>query len=399
MKSLRELDIKGKRVLMRVDFNVPIKEGKVTDDTRIQASLPSIKYVIDNGGKLILMSHLGRPKGKKNETFSLKPVAECLAKILERQVKFFPCCIDKEKQSQATYLMREGDIILLENTRFHPEEEKNDLEYAKNLAKLGDVYVNDAFGSAHRAHSSVAAITFYFREKAMGLLMEKEVKYLSLLLEAPKHPFITVLGGAKVADKIEVIQNLLPRIDKLLLGGGMVFTFFKAKGYEIGNSLLETDKLDLVKKLLDTGGNKISLPKDIVIGDKFDKDAQKKEVLANKIEKGWMGLDIGKQTIIEYQQILNTAKTIFWNGPMGVFELDRFADGTRAIANKIAAREVTTVIGGGDTIAAIHKFGYSDWSESEIPLLQGKVTHISTGGGASLEFLAGLTLPGIEALM
>ncbi|MBI4722377.1 MAG: phosphoglycerate kinase [Candidatus Stahlbacteria bacterium] len=383
MKSLRELDIKGKRVLMRVDFNVPIKEGKVTDDTRIRASLPSIKYVIDNGGKLILMSHLGRPKGKINEAFSLRPVADCLSKILKRQVKFIPCCIE----SQATNLMQEGDTLLLENVRFHPEEENNDLEYAKKLAQLGDVYVNDAFGSTHRAHSSVAAITFYFREKAMGLLVEKEIKYLSLLLETPKHPFIAVLGGAKVADKIEVIQNLLPRIDKLLLGGGMVFTFFKGLGYEIGNSLLETDKLDLVKKLLDTGGNKILLPKDIVIGDKLDKDAQKKEVVADKIEQGWIGLDIGKQTITLYQSVLNTAKTIFWNGPMGVFELDRFADGTRAIANKIAEREATTVIGGGDTIAAVNKFGYSD-----------KVTHISTGGGASLEFLAGLKLPGIEAL-
>jgi phosphoglycerate kinase len=393
MKSLRDIDIKGKRVLMRVDFNVPLSGTEVADDTRIRASLPSINHVLENGGKLVLMSHLGRPKGKRDEALSLEPVAESLGGLLDRKVRFMPRCFGEENES-ASRAMAEGDVMLLENTRFYSEETSNDAEYAKGLASLGDVYVNDAFGSAHRAHASVEAVAHLFKEKAPGFLMEKELRFLSELLKSPMTPFVTVLGGAKVSGKTEVIRNLLPRVDRLLLGGAMVFTFFKSMGHEIGSSLLDKDRLSLVRDLLDDWGEKILLPKDVLLGREFNKDTERKQVDVDKIEEGWMGLDIGKKTIAEYQEVLGAANTIFWNGPMGVFEFPRFEAGTRAIGSRIAERSTgdsesaaTTIVGGGDTIAAIHKFGYVD-----------KMTHVSTGGGASLEFLAGQRLPGVEAL-
>lgn len=389
MKSLRDTKLKGKRVLMRVDFNVPIKDGEITDDTRIRAALPSINYILEHSGKLILISHLGRPKGEIVPSMSLKPVAQKLSEILGRPVKFMPNSIGKEIEDTSNS-MNEGDVMLLENTRFHPEEKKNDESYAKQLAKLGDVYVNDAFGSAHRAHASVEGIAHYFELKAPGFLMEKEIEHLSQLLESPKKPFITLLGGAKISGKIDVIYNLLPRVDKLLLGGGMVFTFFKAKGYEIGSSLVEEDKVSMAKELLEKGKEKLMLPIDIVIGDKFDNNAKKDEVPADSIPPGWIGLDIGPKAEEQYANIISGANTIFWNGPMGVFEFENFAFCTKRFAKQLAEqteRGAITVIGGGDTITAMSKFGYAD-----------KVTYISTGGGASLEFLAGKELPGIKAL-
>ncbi len=389
MKSLRDIELKNRRVLMRVDFNVPIKEGKITDDTRIRAALPSINYILEYNGKLILISHLGRPEGTVVPSMSLKPVAQKLSEILGKPVKFMPESIGREIEDTSKS-MNEGNVILLENTRFHPEEKKNDESYAKELAKLGDVYVNDAFGTAHRAHASVEGITHYFKEKAPGFLMEKELEHLSKLLESPKKPFITLLGGAKISGKIDVIENLLPKVDRILLGGGMVFTFLKANGYEIGSSLLEEDKISLAKELLEKRGEKIILPVDIVIGNKFDNNAERKEVAAESIPPDWMGLDIGPKTGEKYANIIKDAKTIFWNGPMGVFEFENFACSTKAIARQLSEQTkkgAITVIGGGDTIAAVHKFGYSD-----------NMTHISTGGGAALEFLAGRELPGIEAL-
>ena len=389
MKSLKDIELKNKRVLMRVDFNVPLKEGKITDDTRIRAALPSINYILEHNGKLILISHLGRPKGIVVPSMSLNPVAQKLSKIIGKQVKFMTESIGKDIED-ASKSMNEGDVILLENTRFHPEEKKNDDSYAKELAKLGDVYVNDAFGTAHRAHSSVEGITHYFEEKTPGFLMEAEIKQLSRLLESPEKPFVALLGGAKISGKIDVIQNLLPKVDKILLGGGMVFTFFKAKGYEIGSSLMEEDKIPLAKKLLNNDKNKLVLPIDIAIGDKFDNNAKKMEVIASSMPIGWMGLDIGLKTSEEYAKIIEDAKTIFWNGPLGVFEFENFAGSTKALVRQLAERTkkgAITVIGGGDSIAAINKFGSAN-----------NVTHISTGGGASLEFLSGKKLPGIEAL-
>ena len=387
--SLKELDLNNKRVLMRVDFNVPIKEGKIVDDTRIRAALPTIEYVIEQGGKLILMSHLGRPKGKKDESLSLKPVAKRLGELLKSEIKFSSCCVGEETE-QIVKNMKKGDILLLENLRFHAEEEANDPEYAKRLAALGDIYVNDAFGTAHRAHASTEGVAHYFDVKAPGFLMEKELDYLSNTLESPNRPFVAILGGAKLSDKIPVIENLIPKVDKLLLGGGMVFTFFKAKGYEIGNSIFEEDKLSLVKELLDRGKEKMFLPSDIVVGDKFEASAARKEVDVESIPSGWMGLDIGPDTIKKYKAKIRGAKTIVWNGPMGVFEFDPFSNGTKEIATALAeetAKGACTIIGGGDTISAIKKFGFEH-----------KITHISTGGGASLQLLAGKKLPGVEAL-
>ncbi|MDI6839703.1 MAG: phosphoglycerate kinase [bacterium] len=389
MRSLRDIELKGKRVLMRVDFNVPIEAGEITDDTRIRAVIPTIQYILNKGSKLIIMSHLGRPKGKRVESMSLKPVAEQLSKLLGKPVKFMPCCIGKENE-KATHTMQDGDVMLLENTRFHPEEEANDSKYGKELAKLGDVYVNDAFGAAHRAHASVEAVTHYFDIKVPGFLMEKELKYLGGLLKSPRKPFIALLGGAKISGKIDVINNLLPVVDKLLLGGGMAFTFFKSMGYGVGSSILEEDKLTLAKEIVDKWKHKLLLPSDVVCAAKFDKEAEKKVVAAQTIPDGWVGLDIGPNTVTQYTEILSSANTVFWNGPMGVFEFTRFENGTKAIAKKIA--EVTkrggiTVIGGGDTVAAVNKFEMSS-----------QITHISTGGGASLELLSGIKLPGVEAL-
>lgn len=389
MKSLKEIQMQGKRVLMRVDFNVPFEGTTITDDSRVTAVLPSIKYIMEQGGKLVLMSHLGRPKGKIVPSMSLKPVAEHLSKLIGKTVHFMPDCIGTENE-EATKKMNDGDVMLLENTRFYPEEEKNDVEFAKKLAKLGDLYVNDAFGSSHRAHSSVEAVAHLFDTRVPGFLMEKELKYLYGLIESPQKPFIAILGGAKVSTKIEIIENLLPKVDKILIGGGMIFTFFKAKGYNTGSSIVEEDKLNVAKEILDKGKDKIVLPVDVVAGDKFDNNAERKETSAESIPDGWMGLDIGPKTGETYAGMLMNAKTIFWNGPTGVFEFDNFAQSTKSIANQLAEQSkssTTTVIGGGDTVAAVNKFGVAEL-----------MTHISTGGGASLELLSGLKLPGVEVL-
>lgn len=389
MKSLKDLDLKGKRVLMRVDFNVPLEEGRVEDDTRIQAALPTIKYCIEKGGKLILMSHLGRPKGKIDLSLSLKPVAERLSELLGKDVRFMPCCVGEENE-KASKEMQEGDVMLLENTRFHSEEKNNDPEYAKKLAKLGDVYVNDAFGTAHRAHASTEGVAHLFEEKSPGFLMEKELKYLKDALQSPERPFIAILGGAKVGDKLGVIDNLLPKVDKILIGGGMAFTFFKSLGYAIGDSILEEDKVGLTKELLDKAGEKIMLPEDIVAGDKFEATADSKYVNAKSIPHNWRGMDIGKSTVKKYIDELKSAKTIIWNGPMGVFEFNKFAYGTKALADfigKLGRKGVTIIVGGGDTVSAVRKFRIDKF-----------LTHVSTGGGTSLELLAGKELPAIRVL-
>lgn len=389
MKSLKEINLDGKRVLMRVDFNVPIEGTKVTDDSRMKAVIPTMNYITGHNGKLILMSHFGRPKGKVVESMSLKPVAEHLSEMIGKEVKFIPSCISEDCE-KATEKMKNGDIILLENTRFYPGEEKNDKDFAKSLAKLGDIYVDDAFGSAHRAHASVEAVAHLFDVKVPGFLMEKEVNYLGKLIENPEKPFVAILGGAKVSTKIDIILNLLPKVDNILIGGGMVFTFFKAMGYKIGASILEEDKIPAVKEMLEKGKDKIVLPVDIIAADKFENNAQRKLMNANFIPEGWIGMDIGPKSTENFNNILLKAKTVFWNGPTGVFEFDNFASSTGAIAKQLAMQTqhgVTTIIGGGDTVAAVNKFGVAD-----------SMSHISTGGGASLEFLSGLKLPGVEAL-
>lgn len=383
-KTVRDIDVKNKRVLTRVDFNVPIKDGKVTDDTRLVASLPTIRYLVEQGAKVILMSHLGRPKGKEEKS-SLRPVAARLEQLLGKPVKFAPDTIGPEVK-QIVDQMKPGDVVLLENVRFYPEEEKNDPEFAKKLASLGDVYVNDAFGSAHRAHSSTEGVAKYL-PAVSGFLMEKELNYLGQALANPAHPFVAILGGAKVSDKIKVIENLLPKVDSLLIGGGMANTFLAAKGVNVGESLVENDKLDVAKSLLQKGGSKIVLPVDVVVADKFDANAQSKAVPAEQVPAGWRILDVGPKTVQAFEKILSTAKTVVWNGPLGVFEMPPFAKGTIEIAKGLANSNATTIIGGGDSAAAVEQAGVAD-----------KVTHISTGGGASLEFLEGRTLPGVAAL-
>jgi phosphoglycerate kinase len=385
-------EIKSKRILVRVDFNVPMskeEEGKITDDKRIVESLPTIKKIISEGGRCILMSHLGRPKGEVNPKYSLRPVAEHLAKLLGKPVHFADDCIGENTKAFVEN-MKDGDVLLLENLRFHKEEEKNDEEFSKELASYGDVYVNDAFGTAHRAHASTVGVTKYISKCAAGYLMQKELNYLSKVITSPEHPFIAILGGSKISGKIDVIKNLIPKADKILIGGGMVFTFYKAVGYGIGNSLLEEDKIDLAKELLKESGAKLVLPEDIVIGDKMENDAVRKTVISNAIPDGWIGMDIGEKTIETFSKGILEAKTVVWNGPMGVFELDNFAKGTFAVAKALAEstkKGAVTVIGGGDSAAAIAKAG-----------LEKQVSHVSTGGGASLEFLEGKILPGVEAL-
>jgi len=385
-------EIRSKRILVRVDFNVPMskeEEGKITDDKRIVESLPTVNKIISDGGRCILMSHLGRPKGEVNMKYSLRPVAQHLAGLLNRPVNFADDCIGGDTKSFVES-MKDGDILLLENLRFHKEEEKNDETFSKELASYGDIYINDAFGSAHRAHASTVGVTKYISKCAAGYLMQKELDYLSKVITSPEHPFISILGGSKISGKIDVIKNLLPKADKILIGGGMVFTFFKAMGYGIGNSLLEEDKVDLAKELLKEAGGKLVLPEDIVIGDKMENDASRKTVSANGIPGGWIGMDIGEKTIDAFNREILQARTVVWNGPMGVFELDNFAKGTFAIAKALAdatRKGAVTVIGGGDSAAAIAKAG-----------LEKQVSHVSTGGGASLEFLEGKILPGVEAL-
>ncbi|RPI18504.1 MAG: phosphoglycerate kinase [Ignavibacteriae bacterium] len=385
-------ELKSKRVLVRVDFNVPMskeEEGKITDDKRIVESLPTINKIISEGGRCILMSHLGRPKGEANLKYSLKPAAEHLSKLINRPVQFAKDCIGDETKNMVNS-MKDGDVLLLENLRFHKEEEKNDEAFAKELASLGDVYVNDAFGSAHRAHASTEGVTRFISKSAAGYLMQKELEYLSKVITNPERPFIAILGGSKISGKIDVIHNLLPKADKVLVGGGMVFTFYKAMGYEIGKSLLEEDKIELAKQLLSEAKDKLLLPIDIVVADKFENEAASKVVNANQIPADMIGLDIGPETIIKFRDEILGAKTIVWNGPMGVFEMENFAKGTFEIAEALAdstKNGAVTVIGGGDSAAAIAKAG-----------LEKEVSHVSTGGGASLEFLEGKTLPGVEAL-
>ncbi len=385
-KTVRDIDLKGKRVLMRVDFNVPMESGQVTDDKRIRAALPTIQYVLDQGAAVILMSHLGRPKGGPDPAFSLKPVAEVLAGLLGRPVQMAPDCVGPEVEKMAKAL-QPGDVLMLENTRFHPGEEKNDLELAKQMAALGDVYVNDAFGSAHRAHSSTEGVARFLPAVA-GFLMEQELEYLGRATANPEHPYIAILGGAKISDKILVVENLLAKCDKLIIGGGMANTFLAAKGYNMQESLVETDAIETAKAILAKHADTIVLPVDAVVADKFDAEAASQVVDVDKIPAGWRMLDVGPKTLELYKQTLDGAKLIVWNGPVGVFEFPKFAEGTFALARMLAESGATTVIGGGDSASAVKKAGVAK-----------QMTHVSTGGGASLEFLEGKELPGVAALL
>lgn len=391
--TIDDLDLKGKRVLVRVDFNVPLKENEqgnlvVADDTRIRETLPTIRAILQAGGKAILMSHLGRPKGKPDPKYSLAPVARRLEELLGVRVRFVSNIVG-EAVRQAIHSMPEGGVLLLENTRFHPGETKNDPELARQLAELADVYINDAFGSAHRAHASTEGVAHYVRQAAMGYLMKREVEYLSRLLDHPEHPFVAILGGAKVSDKIGVIKNLLPRVDRLLIGGAMSYTFLKALGHGVGASRVEEDRLEEARTLYETAAGKMMLPVDHVVAPEFSNDAPR-QVVERDIPEGLMGLDIGPKTIARYREEILQARTVVWNGPMGVFEMSNFAQGTFAIAEALAEatdRGALTVVGGGDSVAAITQAGYAD-----------RVSHVSTGGGAMLEFLEGKTLPGLAAL-
>jgi phosphoglycerate kinase len=391
--SIDKVNLKSKRVLVRVDFNVPLDENlQITDDIRITAALPTIKKIIGDGGRCILMSHLGRPKGGPNPKYSLKPVAVRLGKLLDMDVKFAPDCIGDQVKAIVNSL-QDGSVLLLENLRFHPEEEKNDPAFAQQLAELGDVYINDAFGSAHRAHASTEGVTKFIKVCAAGYLMQKELDYLGEAIANPVRPFTAILGGSKISGKIDVIENLLPKVDYLLIGGGMAYTFYKAMGYEIGSSLLEAEKIDLAKQMLEkfkTSKAKVLLPKDNVVAPEFKNESPATTVDSDKIPADKMGLDIGPKTIEEYKNVILSSKTVIWNGPMGVFEFDNFAKGTDTIAGALAdvtAKGAVTIIGGGDSAAAIKKAGLDD-----------KVSHVSTGGGASLEFLEGKVLPGVDAL-
>ncbi len=383
-KTVRDIDVEGKRVLVRCDFNVPLENGRITDDRRITEALPTIRYLLDQRAILILASHLGRPKGVTPE-FSLKPVAERLSELLGRKVPLLPDCVGPEVEV-IVGVAKPGDVLLLENVRFHKEEEENDPEFARQLASLADLFVNDAFGTAHRAHASTEGVAHLLPAVA-GFLIEKEIKYLGAAVENPKQPFVAIMGGSKVKDKIALIDNLLPRLDHLLVGGGMVFTFLKAQGYEIGRSLLDTENVEYARGLLAKAAGKIVLPTDIVVTDDLKPDAKTEVVPATAMPPGKIGADIGPETAISFGQIIQGAGTVLWNGPMGVFEMEPFAAGTRAIGEAMAKSGATTIVGGGDTAAAADKFGFSD-----------HMTHVSTGGGASLEFLEGKELPGIAAL-
>lgn len=388
-KTLRDVDVRGKKVFMRVDFNVPLdKDSNITDDTRIKAALNSIEYVIKNGGKLILASHLGRPKGKPTKEFSLKPASERLSKLLGKPVLQLGDCVGSDVAAKVN-CMKDGDVVVLENLRFHSEEEANDEEFSKKLASLADIYVNDAFGTAHRAHASTAGIAKFLPAYA-GFLVEKEIEYLGKATRNPEHPFVAIMGGAKVSDKIAVIENIMDKVDAFIIGGGMCYTFLKALGHSIGASKLEADKIDFASGLLKTAkqkGKKILLPVDHVIADKFAEDANVKIVEGN-IPDGWMGLDIGPKTIKLFEDELKNSKTVIWNGPMGVFEMKPFAQGTKQIAQYLTTIKAITILGGGDTASAASEFSVAD-----------KMSHVSTGGGASLEFLEGIELPGIAVLL
>ena len=410
-KTVRDIDLQGKRVLMRVDFNVPLDGKKVSDDTRIRAALPTIGHILENGASLVLMSHLGRPKGKVNEEMSLKPAADRLAELIGRNVGFAGDCAGAEAEAMARSL-KPGEALVLENLRFHPEEEgkvkladdagedekpsaeeemkKRQKNFAGKLAALGDVYVNDAFGTAHRAHASMVAVAEQFEERVSGFLLEKEIQYLGKVVADPERPFTAIIGGAKISGKIDVLMNLAGKVDAMIIGGGMVYTFYKAMGIPVGNSLVEEDKVDLARETLELikkKGVKFLLPIDHVVADSFSADANTRIVPEKGIEDGWMALDIGPETIKLFTETIADAKTIVWNGPMGCFEMAPFAEGTTAVARKIAETDCVSVIGGGDSVSAVNKTGLSD-----------RMTHISTGGGASLEFLEGKELPGIAVL-
>ena len=388
--TIKDLDLNGKKVLMRCDFNVPLDENKnITDKTRIVAAMPTIKYALDNGAKLILCSHLGRPKGQVNPEFSLAPVAKELSIELNKDVKL-ASDVTGESAHELTQNMQSGDVVLLENVRFDPREEQNDESMSRELASLAEIYVNDAFGTCHRAHSSTAGVA-EFLPSAVGFLMEKEIRILGDALDNPERPFVAIMGGKKVSDKIGVIGNLLQKVDTLLIGGGMAYTFYKAQGYSVGDSVCEEDKLDLARELLkkaEENGVKMLLPVDNVVGKEFAENTDSQIVKADAIPDGWQGLDIGPETIELYKNELKDARTVLWNGPIGVFEFEKFANGTNEIANFIAnLQNATTIIGGGDSAAAVTKAGLAD-----------KMTHISTGGGASLEYIEGKVLPGIECI-
>ena len=389
-KTVKDIDVNNKKVLVRCDFNVPIdsETGKITDNRRIRAALPTIQYLLDHNAKVILCSHLGRPKGEFNLKYSLKPVAEELSKLLNKDVKLAKDVIG-ESAKELTANMKEGDLVLLENVRFHKEEEQNDPEYSKALASMAEIYVNDAFGTAHRAHSSTTGVADYL-PAVSGFLIEKELEFLGVALENPAHPFVAILGGAKVSDKIGVIENLLDKVDTLIIGGGMAYTFYKAQGHHIGTSICEEDKLDLAKNILEKArekGVQLLLPVDNHVSSEYSNNGEEKIVDSKEIPDGFMGLDIGPKTIEKFEEAVKDAKTVVWNGPLGVCEFDKFATGTKAVATMLSKIDAITIIGGGDSAAAIEKLGLAD-----------KMTHISTGGGASLEFLEGKTLPGIACL-
>jgi phosphoglycerate kinase len=391
--TVEDLDLTGKRVLMRVDFNVPLKGGQVADDTRIRAALPTIRYIVKRGGKLVLMSHLGRPDGKPVADMSMRPCVPVLARELGRPVRFAEDCVGPAAEAAVAQL-QPGDVLILENLRFHPEEEKNDPEFARRLASLGDAYVNDAFGTAHRAHASTEGVTRFFKQSAAGCLMVKELDYLGQVIGRPARPYIAILGGAKISGKIDVIANLLPKVDRILIGGGMAFTFLKAQGLEVGSSLVEPDRIELASTLLKQGAGKDVLPVDFQVTDTLDIKARRvgklQAVAADGIPAGMKGVDIGPRSIERFRKELEGARTVIWNGPMGVFEIEATAGGTFAIARimaDITAAGAVTVIGGGDSAAAIEKAGMAE-----------RVSHVSTGGGASLEFIEGKVLPGVAAL-
>jgi phosphoglycerate kinase len=385
-KTVKDIDLKGKRVLMRVDFNVPMQDGKVTDDKRIRASLPTIQYVLEQGASLILMSHLGRPKGGPDPEFSLKAAADVLSSHLGVPVKMAPDTIDAEAERMAREL-KPGEVLMLENTRFNKGEEKNDLELAKRMAALADVFVSDAFGSAHRAHSSTEGVA-RFLPAVSGFLMEQELEYLGRAVANPEHPYIAILGGAKISDKIDVVESLLSRADKVIIGGGMANTFLAAQGLDMQDSLVEEASLETAKSIMDKAGDKLVLPLDAVIADRFEAEANSQVVDVDKIPPGWRMMDVGPKTLELYKQVLDGARLIVWNGPVGVFEMPKFAEGTFALAKMLADSGATTVIGGGDSASAVKKAGVAK-----------QMTHVSTGGGASLEYLEGKELPGVAALM
>jgi phosphoglycerate kinase len=391
--TVEDLKVKGKRVLMRVDFNVPLEQGKVADDKRIRAAIPTIRFIVEKGGRLILMSHLGRPKGERVPEMSLKPCVTALSELSGKAAAFVPDCVGEVVEKVAAGLA-DGDVLLMENLRYYKQETENDPEFAKKLARLGDVYVNDAFGTAHRAHASTEGVTRYFQQCAAGYLMMKELEYLGKVMAAPDKPFMAIMGGAKISGKIDVIANLLPKVDKIIIGGGMTYTFLKAQGMEIGKSLLEADKIASARDILKQGGEKIVLPVDCLVSDRFDFKARQigklKTVDTDAIPVDWEGLDIGAKTVALFGSIVKEARTVVWNGPMGVFEIEETAKGTYAVAKllpELTARGATTVIGGGDSAAAMDRAGVAD-----------RVSHVSTGGGASLEFMEGKILPGVAAL-